>query len=162
MTVSPQLRFKTYLLISMLIVLGPVGDLLLGRGMRRIGPAPGWSPEAILHHGFQMLTSPDVIVGTFLLIGFFISYTLVLTWADYSYVQPATALSYGIVAVLGRYALGEHVTPLRWVGIVVVCLGVLVIGYTPPRTTIPVTLQRPVRDVAEIEAEPAMETVHAR
>jgi len=161
MSVSPKLRFKTYLLISMLIVLGPVGDLLLGKGMRRIGPAADWSAAAILHHGFQILTSPAVCIGTVLLIGFFISYTLVLTWADYSYVQPATALSYGIVALLGRYALGEGVTPLRWGGIAIVCLGVLVIGYTPPRTTVPAVLEAPAEREAET-LEPELESVHAR
>lgn len=135
MTVSPGLRLKTYLLISMLIVFGPTGDLLMSKGMRAIGQAPSWAPAVLLHYGFEVFTSPVVWLGTLAMIGFFISYTLVLSWADYSYVQPATALSYGVVALLGRYALSETITPLRWVGIVIVCIGVMVIGYTPPRTT---------------------------
>lgn len=135
MKVAPDLRFKTYLLILMLIVFGPTGDLLMSKGMRAIGPAAGWHPSELLDYGFHVFTSPIVWLGTLAMIGFFISYSLVLSWADYSYVQPATALSYGIVALLGRYALAETITPVRWVGIVVVCVGVLVIGYTPPRTT---------------------------
>lgn len=135
MKVSPDLRLKTYLLISMLIVFGPAGDLLMSKGMRAIGQAPSWAPAALLHYGFEVFISPIVWLGTLAMIGFFISYTLVLSWADYSYVQPVTALSYGVVALLGRYALSETITPLRWVGIVIVCIGVMVIGYTPPRTT---------------------------
>jgi len=39
------------------------------------------------------------------------------------------------VALLGRFFLHEVVSPLRWAGIALLCLGVLIVGYTPPRTT---------------------------
>jgi drug/metabolite transporter (DMT)-like permease len=39
------------------------------------------------------------------------------------------------VALLGHFALGEKITPLRWAGILVICCGVLIVGHTPPRTT---------------------------
>ena len=60
---------------------------------------------------------------------------LVLTWADYSYVQPATSFSYAIIALLGWMFLGEVITPLRAFGIATICLGVFIVGRTPPRTT---------------------------
>ena len=60
---------------------------------------------------------------------------LALSMADYSFVQPAAALSYFVIAVLGVLVLGEKVSPLHWAGIVVICLGVSVIRGTPPRTT---------------------------
>lgn len=138
MKVAADLRFKTYLFLSMLVVFGPTGDLLMSKGMRAIGTAPSWEPVALLHYGFRVFSSPIVWFGTLAMIGFFISYTTVLTWADYSYVQPASALTYGVVALLGHYLLGETVTPLRWAGIAIVCIGVIVIGNTPPRTTEPV------------------------
>jgi hypothetical protein len=138
MKFAADLRFKTYLLISMLIFFGPIGDTLMSKGMRRIGTAPSWNPTVLLHYGFQVFTSPIIWLGTLAMIGFFISYTVVLTWADYSYVQPASALTSGMAALLGRYVLGETVTPLRWAGVAIVCLGVLIIGYTPPRTTEPI------------------------
>jgi multidrug transporter EmrE-like cation transporter len=138
MKVAADLRFKTYLLISMLVFFGPIGDLLMSKGMRRIGTAPSWNPSVLLHYVFQVFTSPIIWCGTLAMIGYFIAYTVVLTWADYSYVQPASALTSGMAALLGRYVLGETVTPLRWAGIAIVCLGVLIIGYTPPRTTEPI------------------------
>src|SRR5215469_465464 len=143
MKLAAELRLKTYILLAMLICFGPVGDLLMSKGMRRIGTAASWAPSALLHHGFLIFTSPMIWLGTFFLIGFFISYTTVLSWADYSYIQPVSALNYGIVAVLGRLVLAETVTPMRWAGIVVVCAGVLIIGYTPPRTTEPLEAEPP-------------------
>jgi drug/metabolite transporter (DMT)-like permease len=60
---------------------------------------------------------------------------LLLTWADYSYVQPATALAYASVAVLSYLVLGEYVSPLRWSGIALICFGVFIVGRTHPNTT---------------------------
>jgi uncharacterized membrane protein len=62
---------------------------------------------------------------------------LVLSWADYSYVQPASSVAYGMVALLAHFMLREVVTPMRWMGVLLICLGVLVVGHTPPRTTEP-------------------------
>lgn len=66
---------------------------------------------------------------------FFIAYLLVLSWADYSFVQPASATSYAVVALLGHFALKETISPMRWLGVLVICSGVLVVGNTHPRTT---------------------------
>ena len=44
-------------------------------------------------------------------------------------------MSYVIVALLGHFFLGEYVSPMRWIGILLLCLGVLIVGHTPPRTT---------------------------
>ena len=66
---------------------------------------------------------------------FFVCYLMVLSWADYSFVQPASAVSYLVVALLGIYVLGEAVSSGRWLGVAVICLGVLLVGHTPPRTT---------------------------
>ena len=60
---------------------------------------------------------------------------LALSLADYSYVQPAAALSYLVVAVLGAIFLHESVSPLRWAGIAFICVGVSFIRGTNPRTT---------------------------
>ena len=60
---------------------------------------------------------------------------LVLTWADYSWVLPASAVACASVALMGHFLLGEAVAPVRWVGILVVCLGVFVVGQTPHSTT---------------------------
>ena len=70
------------------------------------------------------------------LLVFFVANMLVLTEADYSFVQPAGSLAYGVVAVLGMVMLGEHVSVLRWVGIAVICLGVMVVGRGEANTTV--------------------------
>jgi drug/metabolite transporter (DMT)-like permease len=81
------------------------------------------------------LESGLVWIGILLLILFFVAYTLVLSWADYSFVQPASSIGYGVVAVLGYFLLGEAVTSTRWIGVAIICMGVFLVSRTPPRTT---------------------------
>lgn len=79
--------------------------------------------------------SSYIWLGVACLLGFFIVHMLLLTWADYSYVQPATSLSYASVTLLSYLILGEAISPLRWLGVAVICLGVFVVGRTSPSTT---------------------------
>lgn len=132
---SAALRLKTYLLILMMIFFGPLGDILLSKGMKKIGAAPTWLPSDLFHFYFRAFTSGTIWLGIGSLLAFFTAYLLVLSWADYSYVQPASSLAYGVVALLGYFVLGEVVSATRWFGVLVICLGVFVVGHTHPRTT---------------------------
>jgi len=129
------LQSKVYLLIVLMVILGPLGNVLLGKGMKRIGAATAWDPAEFLHALVLVSRSGVIWLGVALLIAFFAAYMLVLSCADYSYVQPASAMAYGMVALLGHFLLGEVITPVRWAGVLIICLGVLVVGHTPPRTT---------------------------
>ena len=129
------LRLKTHLLIFLMIVFGPLGDVLLSKGMKRIGAVASWAPADLFHFFSATFRSSLVWLGIGSLFSFFIAYILVLSWADYSYVQPASSAAYGVVALLGYFLLREAVTPIRWAGIAVICLGVFVVGHTPPKTT---------------------------
>jgi hypothetical protein len=131
------LHFKTYLLICLMVLFGPLGNVLLGKGMKRIGAASIGTPAEAFDVLFRVLTSGTIWLGIGFLITFFFAYMLVLSWADYSYVQPASSVAYGMVALLAHFMLREVVTPTRWVGVILICVGVLVVGQTPPRTTEP-------------------------
>lgn len=141
-TSHKPLRLKTFLMIVVMIFTGPLGNVLLGKGMKHIGPVVAWPPSQLLHTSLQIFTSPSIWLGISSLILFFVSYMLVLSWADYSFVQPASSLAYGVVALLGYFVLGESVSPLRWAGIAIICLGVFVISHTAPRTTAEETLRQ--------------------
>jgi drug/metabolite transporter (DMT)-like permease len=96
------------------------GDVLLKRGMMEMGPID-------LHHPWSLLaalTQPWILLGIACLICFFASYLTALSWADLSYVLPATAMGYVVVALLSKYFLHEHVSAWRWLGILLVSCGV--------------------------------------
>jgi len=132
---SPGLHLKTYILILFIVLFAPLGNVLLSKGMKGVGSAKDWAPGDLLGILRTIITSLDIWLGIGCLLTFFVAYMLVLTWADYSYVQPASSFSYAVVALLGYFLLGEAVPPLRWVGILVICAGVFIVGHTHPRTT---------------------------
>jgi drug/metabolite transporter (DMT)-like permease len=134
-TAHKPLRLKTFLMILVMIVTGPLGGVLLGNGMKHVGAVVTWPPSQLLHTGLRIFASTSVWLGISCQLLFFVSYMLVLSWADYSFVQPASSLAYGVVALLSYLILGETVSPLRWVGIAIICLGVFVTSHTAPRTT---------------------------
>ncbi|MGA8224420.1 MAG: EamA family transporter [Candidatus Acidiferrales bacterium] len=132
---SAGLHFKTYVLLFFMVIFGPLGDVLLSKGMKSVGAISDFTPANLLHLFTTVFSSGMIWLGIASLLGFFMAYTLVLSWADYSYVQPASSIAYGIVALLGYFVLGEVVTPMRWIGVLIICLGVFIVGHTPPRTT---------------------------
>jgi uncharacterized membrane protein len=136
MKTSTDLHFKTYLLIFLMVIFGPLGNVFLGKGMKELGPSSTGSITGVVGFVFHVISSGTIWLGIASLLTFFVAYTLVLSWADYSYVQPASAAAYGMVALLGHFVLREVVSPLRWIGVILICCGVLVVGNTPPSTTI--------------------------
>jgi hypothetical protein len=145
-----HLRGKTALLIFLMVVFGSSGDTLMGKGMRVVGPPAAWSVAPVVAFLSQAVSSPVVWMGFICLVLFFLSYMVVLTWADFSYVLPASAAAYAVVPLLGHFFLGEQVSSLRWTGVVLITLGVGLVGNTPPRTT----AAEPVAE-ARVAAAPA-------
>ncbi|HTQ62579.1 MAG TPA: EamA family transporter [Candidatus Solibacter sp.] len=87
-------------------------------------------------HAFRMtVTNGTLWTGIFFLCGFMLSYMIVLSWADYSYVMPAGAFGYALLTFFAVVFLHESVSARRWVGVVLICVGVLLVGQTKPRTT---------------------------
>ena len=132
---SLGLHLKTYVFILFIVLFAPLGNVLLSKGMKGVGSAKDWAPGEIFHIFVSIITSGYIWLGIAFLLAFFGAYMLVLTWADYSYVQPASSFSYAVVALLGYFLLGEAVPPLRWMGIFVICVGVFIVGHTHPRRT---------------------------
>lgn len=134
MATEGRLRLKTLVMVCAMVLCANAGDLLLKRGMLQIG-AVELSPQGIAH-AFQMtVTSGTLWLGIFFLCGFMLSYMTVLSWADYSYVMPAGAFGYALLTFFAVIFLHEAVSPRRWVGVVLICVGVLLVGQTKPRTT---------------------------
>lgn len=104
---------------------------MLSHGMKQTG---GIS----LHHlqgVILAVRNPWVAGGIILLLAFFASYTNALSWADLTYVLPATSLGYVLLALVARFALHEQVSPLRWMGIALISGGVSFVAGGPALTS---------------------------
>jgi uncharacterized membrane protein len=132
---NPDRRKKTYIMLLMMVFFSSFGNILLSKGMKGIGEVQDYSPLALAYLFTKTFTSGAIWLGIVSLLIFFICNMLVLSWADYSFVQPASAIGYALVALLGYLLLGEFVSPLRWVGVGLISAGVALVSGTEPRTT---------------------------
>lgn len=119
--------FKTVLIMLLAVTAGTVGDLLLAKGMKELGDISAMNLRGILTTAGQALSSPKIVFGTMMLAVFFFLWLAVLSWEDLSVALPMQALNYVLVAFLSQYLLGEIVSPLRWAGTMLVCIGVIMI-----------------------------------
>ena len=129
-----SLRAKTLLMVFAMVVCANVGDLLLKRGMTQIG-AVQLSVVGLAHAFPLTVMNSTIRTGILFLLGFMVSYMTVLSWADYSYVMPVGVFGYAALTFLAVIFLGETVTLRRCVGVALICVGVLPVGQTKPRTT---------------------------
>ncbi|MGA2425765.1 MAG: EamA family transporter [Terriglobales bacterium] len=124
------MTFRKYLVLAGITVFSTAGDSLLARGMKELG--------GISLHNFSSLLlailNPWVATGILLLLAFFSCYMSALSWADLTYVLPATSLSYVLVALVGHFRLHEEISPTRWLGIALIAAGVGFVAAGPSVT----------------------------
>ena len=103
---------------------------MLSHGMKQAGSI------SIHHLGSVVLAirNPWVAVGILLLLAFFASYMNALSWADLTYVLPATSLGYVLLALVAKFALHEQISLLRWLGIALISGGVGFVAGGPALT----------------------------
>jgi len=124
---ADALKRKTQLFAILSVVSNVAGNSALTHGMMHLGRA-GDTPIDL----FFALFHPWVALGVLLLIVWTLSHMALLSWADLSYVMPVTAIGYVVTAFAGRFVLGEMVSPMRWGGILLITIGVVLVGRTAP------------------------------
>jgi uncharacterized membrane protein len=136
MTHERRLRIKTLVTVLLMVVCANTGDLMLKRGMLQIG-AVQTTPIGIWHALLSTIHNGTIWLGILFLIAFTFCYMTAVSWADYSYVMPAGAFGYAIQTMLAVLILHEAVNTQRWIGVVLIVTGVLLVGQTHPSTTPP-------------------------
>ena len=128
-----RLRIKTLLMVLLMVVCAVVGDLMLKRGMSQSGSVE-FTPSGLMHALGLMMASATIWLGVVFLLGFMASQMTVMSWADYSYVMPAGAFGYALQTFLAVVILHETVSVKRWIGVLLICVGVILVGQTKPKT----------------------------
>lgn len=116
------------LLILATVVTAVGGQLFLKAGMQQVGEVNLADLAQLGQSIVKMLSVPAVLFGLFLyaLSAFF--WLIVLSRLDLSYAYPIISVSYALVPLLAWVFLNEQIPPLRWLGIVIVCIGVIIIS----------------------------------
>jgi drug/metabolite transporter (DMT)-like permease len=105
-----------------------VGQILVRRGMQQVGSLENYAPMALLAYFGHAAANWYVIAGTVLNTVFYFLFLAALSWTDVTVALPMTAIEYAFAAILAIIFLREQVTPIRWLGISLVILGVIFIA----------------------------------
>ena len=136
---------RQYLILGLVALCAPLGDTCLSRGMTQLPPITLAHPLSLVAAVF----TPWIAIGIALLIGFFASYLTALSWADLTFVLPATAFGNVIVAFLSKFWLHETISWQRWAGVVLITVGVGFVAQGPAvterPTATPAIKEEPVR-----------------
>ncbi len=101
-----------------------LGDVFVTRAVKDMGEPGSLRPRALLRLGRKVLAHASFLLGVgCFAVGFF-AFLALLARAPLSFLMPATALAYVVTLLGARLVLREEISPLRWLGSLLVCLGV--------------------------------------
>jgi len=114
--------FYLFILLS-----GTGGEMCVSRAMKSIGEVTDFRPRSIARVFVRAMKVPWMWIGVAMMALGFFSLLGLLSIANVSFVYPASALSYVVGALGGKFFLGENVTKQRWAGVLLVALGVVLV-----------------------------------
>jgi drug/metabolite transporter (DMT)-like permease len=115
------------LLLFLVVVSGTGGEICVTRAMKHVGEVKDFRPLAVIRVILRAMKLPWMWIGISMMALAFFSLLAVLSIENVSFVVPVTALNYAAGALGGKFFLGERVTPRRWAGVLIVCIGVTLV-----------------------------------
>ena len=116
-----------FTLFALIVVAGTVGELFVSRAMKQIGEVTDFRPASLLRVIGRSMCVGWMWLGIGMMALAFFSLLGVLSVENVSFVVPVTALSYAAGALGGVFFLGERVGSRRWIGVLLVCVGVTLV-----------------------------------
>ena len=121
------MNMRDVLCFVIIICAGTGGEIAVSRAMKEIGEVHDFSPRNLVRVILRAFRVGWMWIGVGLMALGFFSLMMLLAFENVSFVVPVTALSYAVGAFGGKYLLGERVTAARWMGVLLVCLGVMLV-----------------------------------
>lgn len=106
------------------------GEIAMTHGMKQVGEPESFRPMALLRFVGKAMRNSWVWFAVPLLAASFYSLLILLSWAPLSVVIPASAFNYVVGTFGAKYLLNEQVSVKRWMGVVMVCVGVTLVLLT--------------------------------
>lgn len=119
---------KSLLLVLASVVCGVIGQVSLKSGMTQVGRIGGAQATYVLDTAWRVLTTPLVLFGLACYALGAVAWLVVLSRLDLSHAYPFLALNFVLITLASRLILGETVPPLRWLGVLVICCGVIIVA----------------------------------
>src|SRR5438270_13365788 len=127
-------RIRIIALLAVAIVSQAVGNVLLSQGMKLIAGESQLTWNNWVSIFLQAVQSPSILLGVGFYVIFFVLFAAALSRADLSFVLPAISSEVVINVAFADYFLHEAVSSTRWMGAVLISIGVILVLRSAPRT----------------------------
>jgi drug/metabolite transporter (DMT)-like permease len=122
--------FKLLLILIVGLVFESTGVILLKKGITHIGDLNGVTASEIFRVVKAGATNPQILLGVFFEALFFICLLILMSKSDISFLWPLTALSFVFATFAAMWFLGEQVSGMRWIGVLLIVIGAAFISYS--------------------------------
>jgi len=111
-----------YLFIALTILFTVIGQLLVKWGVQDLGGSPR-SFGQLPSYAIQAFTNPKIIAGLLAAVIAALTWTMALSHSNLSFAYPFMGLAIVLVLAISPMIFGEPLSWIRWIGVLVVCLG---------------------------------------
>ena len=121
---------KLLLILLVGLVFEATGVVLLKKGIAQIGQVQKIDAAEVFRIVKAGVANPTILLGVFFEALFFGCLLVLMSESDISFLWPLTALSFVMTTFAARMFLSEHVSPVRWAGVVLIMIGAAFISYS--------------------------------
>jgi drug/metabolite transporter (DMT)-like permease len=107
-----------------------VGVVCLKKGITEMGAVNGFSRAEIVRVVKSGITNKHILLGVLFEALFFGCLLILMSRGDVSFVWPLTALSFVFTTFAAVWFLGEKVSSLRWIGVVLILIGAGLVSWS--------------------------------
>ncbi len=121
---------KLLIILLVGLVFESTGVILLKKGMMHIGEMQGVTVAEVLRIVRASAVNPQILLGVFFEALFFGCLIILMSKSDISFLWPLTGLSFVFATIAAMIFLNENVSPVRWVGVILIVIGAAFISYS--------------------------------
>lgn len=126
-----------------------LGDLFMAKLLRPYENFQLQRLSQLQELALQILGSHTFWLAITCFLAFFITWLSVLSYEELSFALPLTSITYILNAFLAGPILGEHVSPMRWLGTIIIGIGVVIVSLSEGREKAP--LPAPQSEIPAIQ-----------
>jgi len=104
-----------------------MAQLSMKKGMLLVGEVTGGLQGLLLLFP-ELLSNLYLWISAFCYVVSMVLWLVVLSKVDVSYAYPFLSIGYILAAIVGHFAFHESLPPVRIIGILIICIGVILIS----------------------------------
>jgi drug/metabolite transporter (DMT)-like permease len=121
---------KIFIILMIGAILESVGVTYLAGGLKELHGIKTVSASEIGRIIVEGATNGKILFGILLETIFFGALCYMLSQKDVSLVWPLTSMGFIVTTLAARFLLNEHVSPIRWAGVLLIAFGALLTSYS--------------------------------